>query len=629
MVAATVSFPGTRVSQAESLTDGGNWHQWDSGKSPAVEPDFVYQFGASNAAISNKVGTSEQGVELEGTTTYDLSAAGVGSADRVVLFKTIATNYAALNAQGATGMVHYIGSGTTTDRYNYYTHGNDEYPIAGGWVFDLIDPNIAGYRSATDGTPDLNAVDYWAVSATFSATSKAENVAMDAIDFFDVGYGLTMYGGDGASTDCAFSDFVTFDEGTAANRYGIVRTVEGVILTLGTLRIGDGTNETDFTDATGGTMVFPDGRFGPGTAGLRYDLSVANSVMSTSDWSFVGRGSTTTADSRPDYTVSGTATGSSATFDGCAYRTFRNWTMNSATTVNDSIFDGGLLITQGGATIDGCLFTGGTNATNTAYMDSDDPESITNCVFESGGAGHAIELSPTGNQSYTFDNLQFTGYTGTAGSAALWWNPTGGTENLTIDVTNTPSNAITTSLIRNSSTGTVTVNNSVTLTLTGIETDSEVRLINLDDVENFNKELAGNEQIHGVVVAAEVVDGGSGYTNGTQTLTVVGGTGTAATIDVTVAGGVVTAVSAINTAGDYTANPPTPATTTGGGGTGATLRLTIAGTFTYSYDSSFNPRVAIIIFHLDFAEVRIEQNLSTASQTIPIQQRTDRVYNNP
>lgn len=629
MAAPSVTFDGTRVSSAESETDGGVWDQWDSGKSPTQEVDFVYQFGASNASISNKVGTTEAGVELEGTTAYDMAAGGTGGAERVVLFKTIATNYGVLNNRGATGMVHYIGSGTTTDRYNYYTHGGDFYPIAGGWVFDLINPNIAAYRDATDGTPVLTAVDYWAVSCTFSATSKSDNVAMDAIDIFTVGEGLTLIGGDGADPDADFADFVTFDEGTVANRYGIVRTVEGILYVLGFLSIGNGTNETDFTDATGGTMVFPDSLFGPGTVGVRYDLSVANSVMSTSNWSFVGRGSITDADSRPDYTVTGTATGSSCTIDGCAYRTFRNWTMNSATTVNDSIFDGGLLITQASATIDGCTFSGGTNATNTALMDSDDPESITNCLFESGGAGHAIELSPTGNQTYTFDNLQFTGYTGTAGSAALWWNPTGGTENLVIDVTNTPANAITTSLIRNSSTGTVTVNNSVTLTLTGIQTDSEVRLINLDDTTNFDKELAGNEQIHGVVLAAEVVDGGSGYTNGAQTLTVVGGTGTAATINVNVVGGAVDSVTSIATAGDYTANPPTPATTTGGGGTGATLRLTIAGTFSYSYDSSFNPNVAIIVFHIDYKEVRIEQALSTASQSIPIQQTGDRVYNNP
>jgi len=171
--------------------------------------------------------------------------------------------------------------------------------------------------------------------------------------------------------------------------------------------------------------------------------------------------------------------------------------------------------------------------------------------------------------------------------------------------------------------------NKVTLTLSGIETDSEVRILNLDDVINFNKELVGSEQISGGVIKAVIIDGGSGYTNGAQVLTVVGGTGTPATINVTVAGNVVTSVDSIAAPGSYTVNPPTPATTTGGGGSGCTLRLTVAGTFNYQYDFDLGYNVAIIVFHLNFKEVRIEQVLPTVTSSIPIQQNIDRAYSNP
>ena len=71
--------------------------------------------------------------------------------------------------------------------------------------------------------------------------------------------------------------------------------------------------------------------------------------------------------------------------------------------------------------------------------------------------------------------------------------------------------------------------------------------------------------------------GGTGYTNGTQTLTIAGGTfGSAATVSVEVVGGVVTTVNSVLTTGDYTANPSTPNTPTGGGGTGCTLNITMA-----------------------------------------------------
>lgn len=469
MAAPSVTFDGTRVSAAESETDGGTWDQWDSAKSPSQEPDFVYQFGASNASISNKVGTSEGGVELEATTAVDYAGGGAGGADRVVLLKTIATNFAVLNNVGATGMVHYIGSGTTTDRYNYYTHGADAYPIAGGWVFDLIDPNIAAYRDATDGTPDLNNVDYYAVSATFTATSKAENVAMDAIEYFDVGTGLTLIGGDGASADATFDDFVSFDEGTSSNRYGIVRTVEGIIYTLGFLTIGTAT-ETDFTDTTGGTMVFPDSRFGPGTVGVRWDIQNANSVMQTTGWSFVGRGSTTDADSRPDYVVTGAGASASATFDGCAWRNFRNWTMVVGSTFNNCVFADGDLITHGTATIDGCTFSGATTADGEAYLTTTDTDNISNSTFNFSD-GHAIVITDNTASPMNIDNLTFVGYGANDTNDAAIYNNSGGA--ITLESIN-GSSGIT---VRNGTGASTTVNDSVTVSVAGLTEGTSTKII--------------------------------------------------------------------------------------------------------------------------------------------------------
>jgi len=241
------------------------------------------------------------------------------------------------------------------------------------------------------------------------------------------------------------------------------------------------------------------------------------------------------------------------------------------------------------------------------------------------------QVSPTGAGpfTYTFDSWEWNDYAtdgGTAANRAIYINPVTSTVDIEINITG---GGLSPSVDETGYTGTLTLNNSVQLDLTGIETDSEVRIINLDDTTNFNKELTGDDQIEGAVTAAIIADGGSGYTNGTQTLTVVGGTGTAAQISVEVVGNVVDSINSITVPGAYTVNPPTPATTTGGGGTGCTLRLTIGGTFSYVYDSSFNPNVAIIVFHLSFREVRIEQALSATSQSIPIQQNVDRTYNNP
>jgi hypothetical protein len=80
----------------------------------------------------------------------------------------------------------------------------------------------------------------------------------------------------------------------------------------------------------------------------------------------------------------------------------------------------------------------------------------------------------------------------------------------------------------------------------------------------------------GLVKSATVAAGGSGGANGPVVLTVVGGTGSAATLNGTITGGVLTAINSVATPGSYTAFPSSPASVTGGGLTGATVNLVSA-----------------------------------------------------
>jgi hypothetical protein len=95
---------------------------------------------------------------------------------------------------------------------------------------------------------------------------------------------------------------------------------------------------------------------------------------------------------------------------------------------------------------------------------------------------------------------------------------------------------------------------------------------------NFPTPPAG-VQTGGVVRAA----GGSGYTNGTRTFTVNGGSGTPAKFTATVAGGVVTTIGAVTDPGAYTIFPTNPVSATPdvGGGSGARFTLT-EGCFTWN-----------------------------------------------
>lgn len=96
------------------------------------------------------------------------------------------------------------------------------------------------------------------------------------------------------------------------------------------------------------------------------------------------------------------------------------------------------------------------------------------------------------------------------------------------------------------------------------------------------------------VISATVAAAGTTYTNGTQTLTVTGGTCTQQPqLSVTVAGNVVTAILAVLVPGICTTAPSSPASTTGGGGTGATVTLTngTSGSFTAYHQLMANNQI--------------------------------------
>lgn len=90
---------------------------------------------------------------------------------------------------------------------------------------------------------------------------------------------------------------------------------------------------------------------------------------------------------------------------------------------------------------------------------------------------------------------------------------------------------------------------------------------------------AGITQGGGIAVSATVAAVGSGYTPGSQTITVSGGTCTTQPqFTVTVSGGgAFSGTPSLLTAGECTIAPTNPAATTGGGGTGGTLTVVYTG----------------------------------------------------
>jgi hypothetical protein len=142
--------------------------------------------------------------------------------------------------------------------------------------------------------------------------------------------------------------------------------------------------------------------------------------------------------------------------------------LRAVTTFTGMAFVNCPTITQNSALISGCTFSGGSKVTSATLGDMDN---ISGCTFTSPGTGYAIEVSGTAS-TVTFTNNTFTGYAATDGSTgneAIFVNIASGSVTINVSGGNTPS-------IRTAG-ATVTVSNPKILTLTNLQTGSDIVIL--------------------------------------------------------------------------------------------------------------------------------------------------------
>jgi hypothetical protein len=600
MAVTTVAWDAAAFGRLDNADTTTNWTATGSGASPTVETDYYYQ-GA--ACISIQVKTSVYSLYYTDPTGQDMN-----TTPRVWMAKVIQTNK---NAIDGNGLIMQIGQAATY--YEYDVYNSNTYPTLGGFVVVPIAPTEgATWANNTVGTPNVAAVDHFLALTDSAFTAKAPNFGLDAIDIVNIGSGLTLTRGDSTDANGTFTDFVLEDEGDANNRWGHVQTRDGIIYVNGVLTVGNSTVNSEFTD-TNRVLVFPNSRTGTGFNGLDWDLS-NNTFVNISSCVFNGRGVLQAAgvDTRPDYE----ATGAAGTLDvsDSTFNTFRVMTLTSTCVIDGVSFLSGQTINQNSANLYQCTITDAAVAPSEAFIISDNVSRITECSFTAGAnGGHAIELTTPG--TYTMLNT-FAGYDANGTSNAAIYNNSNGAITLNLAGGTTPT-------VTNGTGASTVVVSSATINVTNMHTESEIRIV---DTTN-NVIVAGVENVNGAVISVSIADGGTGYNN-TDTLTVSGGTGTAATLNITTDGSGVIIDTSILTAGNYTVDPPNPVSTTGGSGTGAAFNLDIRGSFAYAYGGA--PVYDIVVFHLDYKDIRfVDFAFPSSNSSLLISQIVDRVYANP
>ena len=153
MAVVSVSAQNKRLTTSDTAT---GFSGIGGGTAPAVETDFKYE---GTACIARKGGSSQRGFYYLDAGTDDLSGAGTYD---TVLFKYVCSTPGLLesSSSGLVGMELSIGSATGA-HYDYDVQFSDTYPAISSFLIIPIDPNIAGFRDRTTGSPTLTAIDYY------------------------------------------------------------------------------------------------------------------------------------------------------------------------------------------------------------------------------------------------------------------------------------------------------------------------------------------------------------------------------------------------------------------------------------------------------------------------------------
>lgn len=514
--AVVATTTNSRVNASDSATGWGNYGS--GGGAPASEAQLAYLGTAVNTQVKT---TALDGIDYDHGSVTDMTSA----TRKLWIVKVIVGD--SFDTNTTEGVRVAIGSGSQTDMREFNIAGSgangltavyDEYPAQGGYIITAINPdaNTVWQEVAETGTPSWANVDWWGVQcAMVVGGAKSENLAMDSID---IGSGLELHAGDGASADADMDVLVVADQGspgTPGTRWGYVTAKFGIIFVHGMMEVGRSGGSaaiTEFTD-TSSIVVFPDAYYDLGDCGFIFDIGNASTVMAVG-MTVLGRGATNgTEDTRPDHTVVGTA--GAYTFTGLLAN-HRNVTFTSVCDVAGDIEC--QLLTQASANIENATIRT-TSITNVGCLQ--DPTfgtttDLNNTEFIQAGAGHAIEIDTAG--SYTLTDLTFTGYNASDGNSdsAIYCSAGSGTLTLNISGGNTPSvRAPSMTIVKNNTvTVGVTVKDSSTL---AVISGARVYVTPLDNTDDLPFEETVT-QITRVTTTATVSHTAHGMPTGSKVL---------------------------------------------------------------------------------------------------------------
>lgn len=490
-MAVTITDQRTIINEADATT---SWTGSNTVTLYTAQPTGVESTGCLGMVVSNA--TQNAYFTIAST---DLSAG--------VLIYLWIFHRAELDTRANGGLMIQLGDGT--DRIGFHVGGSDvdgfrhsNGPV--GWQCLVLDTaNLPASTTVFTGSlVNLTMTAITQIGVGFKTLVKAvggvDNCFWDISRRGSIGQGLLVTAGT-AGAPGKFSEMATEDRNTGNQRaHGVIRELgTGLYGIQGPITFGDtaGTTATYFAD-TSVSAVFESRGLGTnkylvtvqgnstgsttfklGTKSGAGDAATGINGCSITVPSGVG-GAFTASDADLQYlliygsTLSGFSAGitlSSNATNGPNHEFMGN------TVASCGVVDPGRVVVRN------CRFTGWTGASTDASLLWGANTNVKRCSFTSSGTGHAIKITATG--TYTFDALTFSGYGSTGTTDAVIYNNSGGA--VTVNVAgggDTPT-------YRNGSGATTTVNSTVSVTLTGLKDNTEIRVF----TTGTGTELAGIE----------------------------------------------------------------------------------------------------------------------------------------
>lgn len=406
-----------------------------------------------------------------------------------------------LATKAAGGFRIRFAGATVTNWFEVRVAGSDEWPasVAGGWTQFVVDIETARATAITNGwtngtVPATSAIQYVGYAAVTGGTMPrmVDNTWIDEIRRLPDGSpGIIVEGRNGGTTPWNSANIAT-QLGIATGTF--VLTAGGAYKINTPIRFG--INDTTFHafSETNAVWLWDDQEFLPDDV---YSISALGNAGGTTNVTFgIKSGVGNDATGAQGLIISAVSDGArwSMDFDdpnlnsigmyGCLFQHINDIQMDLAAVefISTTLIDGSSL-TLGPGLLQRCSIVDANTADGVAYVLASDPGRIRFSDFTFSD-GHAIQITSAAGSPFSFLGNTFSGYGANASTdaAILIDNLTA-----TLDISaggNTPTK-------REINGGSLTINNNISVTLTGMRDGTEVRVL-----DNITGEfLAGVESV--------------------------------------------------------------------------------------------------------------------------------------